>query len=127
MAIEVRNIYVIWGRKRLTLMLQDAYILANLLSSEACTRQNILQVAELYNSIRCPAGNKALKQAIDMGKRLNLEYHGLESLTEGDEFVNHDVLDSLGKSVSEIWEWVWMDSAESGKVSAMEMLKSLNK
>lgn len=100
-------------------------MLANLLCDDSCTNKNILKVSDIYNDIRCEAGNKALAETIAMGKKLDLVYPGLEKVQEGDESVDADILESLGKSVSEKWEWVWRESAEGGKACAMEMLKSL--
>ncbi|KJA15142.1 hypothetical protein HYPSUDRAFT_92085 [Hypholoma sublateritium FD-334 SS-4] len=105
--------------------IEDAYILANLLSSEFCTKDSVLKVPEIYNEIRCLEGNRALDAAIETGKMLDLNFPGLERVQEGDENVDPDLLHAVGKEMSRKWEWVWKDSAEVGKTSALESLKAM--
>jgi len=103
--------------------IEDAYILANLLSSSS-TRDTVLKVSEIYNDIRCVEGNRALHAAIDMGKMLDLVFPGLEHVQEGDENVDREILDAVGKEMSRKWAWVWKDSAEVDKARALDLLKA---
>ncbi|KJA21956.1 hypothetical protein HYPSUDRAFT_67299 [Hypholoma sublateritium FD-334 SS-4] len=104
--------------------IEDAYILASLLSSDSCTKDTVLKVSEIYNNIRCVEGNRALDMAIDMGKFLDLAFPGLENVREGDENVDRSILDAVGYEISRKWEWVWKDSAEVDKARALDLLKS---
>ncbi len=105
--------------------IQDAYILANLLSSEFCRKDSVLKVSEIYNDIRCSEGNRALDAAVVTGKMLDLNFSGLEHVQEGDENVDLDLLHAVGREMSRRWEWVWKDSAEVGKANALESLKTM--
>lgn len=100
------------------------YILASLLSSEFCTKDSVVKVSEIYNDIHCLEGNRALDAAINTGKMLDLNFPGLERIQEGDENVDPDLLQAVGKEMSRKWEWVWKDSAEVDKASALESLKT---
>lgn len=103
--------------------LQDAYILASLLSDKSCAKARTLKIAGIYNDIRCVEGNRALEAAIGCGRRLHLIYPGLERIKEGDSDVDTEILDALGKELSQAWSWVWKDSAEDDRVHALERLK----
>ncbi|KAF8180860.1 salicylate hydroxylase [Pholiota molesta] len=72
-----------------------------------------LKIAEIYNDIRCVEGNRALEAAIGCG---------LEHVKEGDSNVDTEVLDALGKELSQAWSWVWKDSAEDDRIRALERL-----
>ena len=84
----------------------------------------MLKVSEIYNDIRCSEGNRALDAAVVTGKMLDLNFPGLERVQEGDEDVDLDLLHAVGMEMSRRWEWVWKDSAEVGKASALESLKT---
>lgn len=103
--------------------IEDAYILASLLTDRFCEdRNSIPHIAEVYNTIRCPAANAILLASRDQGKWCELDHPGLTNFKEGDS-VPSDMLDKVFADISEAWEWVWMSSAEDDKKRAIEMLK----
>ncbi|KAF8193048.1 salicylate hydroxylase [Pholiota molesta] len=103
--------------------IEDAYILATLLSDKACTKDTIPKITQIYDDIRCAQGNRALELAIACGRKLDLIYPGLEHVKAGDADVDKAVLDGLGKALSEEWAWVWKDTVEDDRVRALAMLR----
>ncbi|KAF9471764.1 salicylate hydroxylase [Pholiota conissans] len=103
--------------------IEDAYILAILLTSPSCTLPNLSKIASIYDSIRCPKGNRALDTAIGCGQLLDLVFPGLEDVNEGDGEVDKKLLETLGKKVSAEWSWVWKESAEDDRGRALDMLQ----
>ncbi|KAG2004822.1 salicylate hydroxylase [Coprinopsis cinerea AmutBmut pab1-1] len=102
--------------------IEDAYILASLLTDPSCRgRQSIPKIAEVYNTIRCPAANAILLASRDQGKWCELDHPGLADFKEGDQVPN-ELLDKVFSDISEAWEWVWTSSAEDDRKKAVELL-----
>ena len=102
---------------------QDAYILASLLTDSGVNRKNIPSVAEVYNSVRCPAANAILLASRDQGKWCELDHPRFKSVNEGD-MVSKERLDRLCNDISSAWDWIWKTSAESDRQKALDMLSS---
>ncbi|KAF5339762.1 hypothetical protein D9611_009071 [Ephemerocybe angulata] len=103
--------------------IEDAYILASLLTNQEATRKNIPKIAEVYNAIRCPAANKILLASRDQGKWCELDHPRLKGVCEGD-MVSKEKLDGLFKDISQAWDWVWKTSAECDRKRALDMLST---
>lgn len=97
--------------------------MASLLTNEEATCKNIPRIAEIYNSIRCPAANAILLASRDQGKWCELDHPRLKNVSEGDT-VPQDKLDRLGNDISQAWEWVWKTTAEGDRQRAAEMLSA---
>ncbi|KAF8964494.1 salicylate hydroxylase, partial [Flammula alnicola] len=104
--------------------IEDAYILANLLSHKLCTKALVPTISEIYNVIRCPEGNRVLNEARYAGQLTQLLGPGFEEVVEGDTEVPLQKLRDLFDHFSQRWEWVWKESAEDDRRRAVEMLES---
>lgn len=79
---------------------------------------------EIYNTIRCPEGNRTLQASLDFGRLLELDFPGMETFKEGDDTMPTELLESLGRTVSKDWEWIWKETAEGDKRRALDMLRA---
>ncbi|KJA15321.1 hypothetical protein HYPSUDRAFT_80542 [Hypholoma sublateritium FD-334 SS-4] len=102
--------------------IEDAYILANLLCHRSITRESIPKIAEIYDDIRRPEGNRVLQASIEFGRLLDLVFPDLEGYKEGDDNVPVDILEALGRKASKDWEWIWKDSVEGDRRRALQMM-----
>ncbi|TFK18990.1 salicylate hydroxylase, partial [Coprinopsis marcescibilis] len=107
--------------------IEDAYILASLLTQPGVTRDSIPAIAEVYSNVRCPAANAVLLASRDQGKWCELDHpHPLLQGTKEGEVVGNAVLDDVFADISEAWEWVWRGSAETDRERAVEMLRNVD-
>ena len=107
--------------KILTVSLQDAYILAHLITRSGGRRNLIPKIAKIYNDIRCPTGNQVLEQSLKCGLRCELDVRGFEDIKEGDTDVPLEKLVELFNEVEKDWRWA-AESAEHDKEQALAML-----
>ncbi|KJA14751.1 hypothetical protein HYPSUDRAFT_92215 [Hypholoma sublateritium FD-334 SS-4] len=101
---------------------EDAYILASLLSHRRSTPSAVPDISEIYNSIRRPVGNHVLQEARNVGRLTQLVAPGFEDVVEGDADVPLEKLHDLFDEMDRRWEWVWKESAEDDRRKAVEML-----
>jgi len=99
---------------------EDAYILASLLSSRFCTKLKIPAIAKVYDSIRRPRGNQAIERARAAGRLCQIASPGFEDVEVGAD-VDAERLRSLVGMMAKNWEWCWQ-SAEDDKHLALEMI-----
>ncbi|KDR79470.1 hypothetical protein GALMADRAFT_1241914 [Galerina marginata CBS 339.88] len=104
---------------------EDAYILACLISDKLCTREVIPRVSEIYNTICCPAANLVAEKSRKSGRLCQLHAPGLEDVREGDSDVPLEKLEGVYQQFSSELEWVWKESAEVDRARALAMLRSL--
>jgi len=104
------------------LAVEDAYILANLLSSRQCTKPTVSKVSEIYNTIRCEPVNDILERARFSGKLFSLTGPGFEDIAEGDAGISLTRLTELTDEIGENWAWIWQDSVDDRRRIALEML-----
>ncbi|KAF9477282.1 FAD/NAD(P)-binding domain-containing protein [Pholiota conissans] len=104
--------------------IEDAYILAHLLCSESATKKSVLQISEIYDQIRRPAGNRVLDASVAFGDLFELTFPGLDDFKEGDTDFDINTLYRIGKAADEGWEWTWKESIERDKRRALELLQS---
>ncbi|KJA15916.1 hypothetical protein HYPSUDRAFT_71778 [Hypholoma sublateritium FD-334 SS-4] len=102
--------------------IEDAYILANLLCHGSSTRESIPKIAEIYNDIRCPEGNRVLQASIEFGRLLDLTHPCVEGYKEGFNSNPVEILKALGKKVGEELEWIYKSSVERDKRRALHMM-----
>ncbi|KJA16008.1 hypothetical protein HYPSUDRAFT_80276 [Hypholoma sublateritium FD-334 SS-4] len=101
--------------------IEDAYILAKLLSHPKATKVLIPKISEVYNSIRQPRGNRVLAASIRTGLLCEFLAPGFEHVREGDAHVPFDKLHEVAELLSKELEWTWKESAEGDVERALEM------
>ncbi|KAF9471974.1 salicylate hydroxylase [Pholiota conissans] len=104
--------------------IEDAYILANLLSQKPLITSQLPKIAEIYDRIRCPEGNRVLEASRISGLVSQLVAPGFEEVGEGDEGVSDEMLQDLIEELSRQWSWTWKESAEDDRRRAMAFLES---
>ncbi|KAF8964493.1 salicylate hydroxylase [Flammula alnicola] len=103
---------------------EDAYILASLLCHKLSTKANVPKISEIYNSVRCPEGNRVLEGSEISGMLSQLVAPGFEEVQEGDTEVPLEKLRDLYEVFSRQWDWAWKETAEDDRRRAIEMLES---
>ena len=101
--------------------LQDAYILAKILTHPKATKALIPKISEVYNSVRQPRGNSVLAASIRTGRLYEFLAPGFEDIQEGAN-VPLDKLHEIAELVSKELEWTWKESAEADVAKAEGML-----
>jgi salicylate hydroxylase len=104
---------------------EDAYVLASLISDKFCTRDTIPRISEIYNTIRCPMGNLAAEKSRTSGRLCQFSVPELEDIVEGDTQVPLERLVGITQKMTTLLEWVWKESAVVEKERALAMLRSL--
>ncbi|KAF9044144.1 salicylate hydroxylase [Panaeolus papilionaceus] len=100
---------------------EDAYILASLFSQRNKANASVQTISDIFNTIRCPAGNKVLEGSRQSGRLTQLVAPGLDNVKEGDT-VAHEKLVEVADALAALWDWVWLESAEGDRQRALEML-----
>lgn len=101
---------------------EDAYILASLISDKLCTRKTVPKVSEIYNTIRCPMANQVLERSLVSGRLCQLVTPGFESVIEGQEVPLENLI-AVFQHFSKDLEWVWNESADVDRMRALDMLR----
>ncbi|KAF5310166.1 hypothetical protein D9619_010218 [Psilocybe cf. subviscida] len=104
--------------------IEDAYVLSSLLCHDLASKDTIPQIAEIYNAIRYPQGNKTLLGSDQAGKQTQLVAPGFEDVREGDADVPLEKLQDLFEDFARRWDWVWKESAEGDRSLALQLFKS---
>ncbi|KJA16000.1 hypothetical protein HYPSUDRAFT_193707 [Hypholoma sublateritium FD-334 SS-4] len=102
--------------------IEDAYILAKLLTHPKSTKALIPKISEVYNSVRQPRGNSVLAASIRTGRLYEFLAPGFEHVQEGDTNIPFENLHEIAELVSKELEWTWKESAEADVAKALEML-----
>jgi salicylate hydroxylase len=103
---------------------KDVYILAHLLSHSLSTKDSLPRISDIYNTIRCPTGNRVCDLVREAGHISELVAPGFEAVAEGDADVPVENLKALFERMMGMWEWVWdVSAAEEDKVRAVKMLE----
>ena len=103
---------------------QDAYILARLLVHSKFTNDLVPKVAEIYNTVRCPEGNRVLSLSNETGRMYGLLTPELEDYNEGDS-IPLTILEHTVMEIEKKFEWTWKGTAENDVKKAFELLDSL--
>lgn len=103
--------------------LQDAYVLSSLLCHKLANKDTIPQIAEIYNIVRCPQGNRTLLGSEYAGKQTQLAAPGFEDVKHGDAEVPLQKLQELFEDFERRWDWVWQESAEADRTLALQLFE----
>ena len=98
--------------------------MASLLCHNLATKDTIPQIAEIYNTVRCPQGNMTLLGSDRAGKETQLVAPGFEDVKQGDADVPLEKLQALFEDFARRWDWVWKESAEGDRTVALQLFKS---
>ncbi|KAF8900762.1 hypothetical protein CPB84DRAFT_1847209 [Gymnopilus junonius] len=101
--------------------IEDGYILAGLLSDEACGPETFSHISEVYNTICCPMGNSVLEKSKTTGEIYEFMVPGFEDVVEGDKNVPLLKLKELVHVLEREWGWIGETSPEEDKLCALEL------
>ncbi|KAF8148009.1 salicylate hydroxylase [Crassisporium funariophilum] len=102
--------------------IEDAYILATLISRLGEDHVEVNELSKVYNTIRCPAGNRVLEGSRRSGLLCELVGPGFEDILEGDTSLSRAKLATLIEEMQQDWRWAWAESAEDDRQRALAML-----
>ncbi|KAF8632801.1 hypothetical protein AX17_004756 [Amanita inopinata Kibby_2008] len=112
--------------------MEDAYVLAHLLLSQPDldllhSPSHIPLITHVFNAIRQPFGNHAVRMSRTCGKLSDLTDEDLEfpEFEEGDETVGQEVLVGLIRKMERQWQWLWEAPVEEECRRASRMLREL--
>ncbi|KAH9478727.1 Salicylate hydroxylase [Psilocybe cubensis] len=100
--------------------MEDAYILANLISKATQEKLDAVKIAEVYSAVRQPFVNFVVQASRNQGLIYELNAPGLEDLKDGDD-VSREDLDKLADLIRSAWDWT-IESADDGLRKALAML-----
>ncbi|PPQ78461.1 hypothetical protein CVT25_011856 [Psilocybe cyanescens] len=100
--------------------IEDAFILASLISDPLCTKQMISKVSQIYDTVSRPRGNRAMRLSRLTGELSELIAPGLE----GDAQASSDILERAFQAYEDGLHWVYEDLPHEGRKQALEMLHS---
>ncbi|KAF5310175.1 hypothetical protein D9619_010215 [Psilocybe cf. subviscida] len=103
--------------------IEDAYILAHLLSHSGVLKANVSKAVEIYDIVRTPEGNRVLDGSIACGDIAQLRGLELDAIEEGDHESARARLKKHFDGFSKYLEWLWLDNAEEGREQALRMLE----
>ncbi|KAI0029664.1 FAD/NAD(P)-binding domain-containing protein [Vararia minispora EC-137] len=92
--------------------IEDAYVLACLLSDPFATPNNLHHALSAYDAIRRPNANHVLVGSRCSGK-----------LYEFDDEVYGDRYEELGPAIVKMWDWLWAGGPEEDAKEAVEKMK----
>ncbi|KZP27531.1 FAD/NAD(P)-binding domain-containing protein [Athelia psychrophila] len=93
--------------------IEDAYILATLLASPACTPASLPRVLQIYDTVRRPQANDVWRRSRANGMTYEFASAGGETLAK------------MAAEAEENYDWAWKTSAEPDKEEALSMLSNL--
>ncbi|KAF9002468.1 salicylate hydroxylase [Cyathus striatus] len=141
-AIQAVKPFDCWGKGKVVLMgdaahamtphqgtgagqaIEDAYILASLLTNEKCNKKTLSTVSKVFSEIRQPVGNKVLDDSRKQGMRCQLVASGFDDVEEGRE-VDIERLRELFEDFSYAFDWVWNSSADKEREEANNLFSML--
>jgi len=106
--------------------IEDAYILAHLLSKALHEGIPISAVTKVYNDIRQPFGNFVQNASRTHGLLYEFNAPGFEDVQELDDSISSDRLIKLGQLITREWEYAWLTSAQGDCQRALAMLETYN-
>jgi len=104
--------------------IEDAYILAHLLSKAVHEGIPISAVIKVYNDVRQPFGNFVQDASRTHGLLYEFNAPGFEDVQELDSSLSSDRLTKLGQLITSEWEYAWSTTAEGDCQKALAMLET---
>lgn len=120
--IEVQKLFLAYTSviHQLKLHLQDAYILASLLTEPSTPRalstQFINRLADIYNAVRVPPAIAMSKATIETGYLCHLETPMFAEFKEGDN-IPEEVLRGAARAAGRNWAWTNTDPEEDRRIA----------
>ncbi|KAF9531463.1 salicylate hydroxylase, partial [Crepidotus variabilis] len=103
--------------------MEDAYILASLLTSPSCNKAEIHKVADIYDLVRCGSGNSIARESREVGRLAQLSSPGMEQYTENDRSIPLSRLEDTMRRIRDRMEWLWLTTAEPERIRALNLLE----
>jgi hypothetical protein len=101
-------------------MVQDALILASLLSNELATKTTVAHVLEIYSRVRQPLATEVARRS-----RLNGEHFSLRTLAGPDHQLSSSTrIQGIAKQIQDNFEWVSETDASVDLQRAMSLLRA---
>jgi len=111
--------------------IEDAYVLAALLTHPAITRESIPRALKIYEKVRLPHGNDIQRRSRENGNLYEFaadERHPHLSATDTSDTNRlgidaNQLVKEIGEAAVENWEWAWTTDAETEKDEAIRMFE----
>ncbi|EPQ52859.1 FAD/NAD P-binding domain-containing protein [Gloeophyllum trabeum ATCC 11539] len=109
--------------------IEDAYILATLLTHPGCTREMLPEALKIYDSIRRPFSQSVLQSSKDVGLMYEFSWPGftdediMRKAADGSMHLDIEALHRLGELAAEVQAWSWRSTIEDDRKQAIEMLE----
>ncbi|KAK0199926.1 hypothetical protein DFS33DRAFT_1399586 [Desarmillaria ectypa] len=100
------------------LAIEDAYVLAELLSHPHITKSAVHRALEIYDSMRRPFAEDIARRSLENSRWLSLHYDNFDFSNSDDVDIERK-LREMGDRIVEKWRWAWSstvhESLEQGK------------
>ncbi|KAF4588988.1 hypothetical protein EYR40_010544 [Pleurotus pulmonarius] len=106
--------------------IEDAYVLAALVSDPRCTVSSIPEVLRIYNDVRQPFANHVQEASRLQGLCYELNGPRFAHTLPVGQSVTPEALREIIADLIEGWKWQWTRSAETQKERALSELDNLN-
>ncbi|PPR03585.1 hypothetical protein CVT26_006126 [Gymnopilus dilepis] len=104
--------------------IEDAYILAHLISKAARDQTPTSRLTQVYDAVRRPFANFVHAASRAHGLLYQFNAPGFEDIQEYDENVSKDRLDKLAQLIVGDWEYAWTTTADEDLKRALAMIKA---
>jgi len=103
--------------------IEDAYVLAALLTHPTTNRETIPRALKIYEKVRLPHGNDIQRRSRENGKLYEFaatDRHPHLSVTDPNDA--NQLVKEIGEAAMENWKWAWTTDVETEKEEAIRML-----
>ncbi len=104
--------------------IEDAYVLAALLTHPSMTRESIPRALKIYEKVRLPHANEIQRRSRENGRLY--EFVPSEQHPHLSAGANNADVDQLVKDIVDVavenWKWAWTTDVETEKEEAIRML-----
>ena len=100
--------------------MEDAYVLAGILSNPLVKLDNVAAALKIYEEIRLPHGNYVQRRSALAGDLSTFNDPRFEHLVKEDN-VSPGALWEIGHTLVDIWKWSWVTEIEDDRKRAMQL------
>ncbi|KZP25870.1 FAD/NAD(P)-binding domain-containing protein [Athelia psychrophila] len=105
--------------------IEDAYVLAALLSHSKCTLASLPCVLHIYDAVRRPKATAVWHLSRTNGMIDEFAGAGYEHIGTNDGNVSSETLAKMAKETEKNYDWAWKTSAETDREEAVSMVSKL--
>ena len=102
--------------------MEDAYILAAILSNPLVKLDNVAAALKIYEEVRLPHGNDVQRRSALAGDILTLNDSRFAHLAKADD-ASPGMLWEVGHAAIDLWKWTWVTDIEDDRKSAIRLLE----